>query len=149
MKTDKLGFIDSNIIVYAIDEESPFFKKANHFINQIDKLGINVCISPQIVGEVYSIITNPKRVRKPLGPNQAVEIIEAIWESGAFIKIYPKIDTIRTIINLIKQYQIKANNFYDAQIVATMLDNNIKVIYTVNTNDFKVFKEIKVINPLE
>jgi len=149
MRADKLGFIDSNIIVYAIDEESPFFKKANHFINQIDKLDMNVCISPQIVGEVYSIITNPKRVRKPLNPEQAVEIIEAIWESDAFIKIYPKIDTMRTTINIIKQYQIRANNFYDAQIVATMLDNNIGLIYTVNVKDFEIFKEIKAINPLK
>ena len=149
MRADKLGFIDSNIIVYAIDEESPFFKKANHFINQIDKLDMNVCISPQIVGEVYSIITNPKRVRKPLNPEQAVEIIEAILESDAFIKIYPKIDTMRTTINIIKQYQIRANNFYDAQIVATMLDNNISLIYTVNVKDFETFKEIKAINPLK
>jgi len=46
---------------------------------------------------------------------------------------------------LIKKYNVRGKRIHDANIVATMLCNEIKIIFTKNLVDFKVFKEIQII----
>lgn len=51
------------------------------------------------------------------------------------------------IISLLKKYDIKKQEIFDTQLVATMLSNGVRRIYTFNKEDFKKYKEIKVITP--
>ena len=37
--------------------------------------------------------------------------------------------------------------FYDLQLLATMLGNNVRRIYTFNTDDFDWFERIEVLTP--
>ncbi|MFQ6083657.1 MAG: PIN domain-containing protein [Candidatus Aminicenantia bacterium] len=148
MKTDEVVFLDTNILVYAVEIDNPLHKKAERVINELNKSNLLSCISPQIIGELYVTITNPRKIKKACSPNEAFDIVRVFWETETFLKIYPKRTTLERTLNLVKQYQIKAMNFYDAQIVATMLDNNVNLIYTVNVKDFEMFEEIKAVNPL-
>jgi predicted nucleic acid-binding protein len=63
--------------------------------------------------------------------------------------LYPKESTLRLTLDLVNHYQLKSLDFFDAQIVATMLDNGISTIYTVNEQDFAIFEEIKAVNPFK
>ncbi len=147
MKTDRLILIDSNIWVYGVKEDSPFYKQARSIIDRANKGEIRTCISPQILGEFYTVVTNPQKTSPPLTPDEAVEIIKSLLSTEAVLTIYPSKNTLEITLELVRRYQIKALDFFDAYIVATMLDNRVEKIYTVNDKDFKPFKEIEVINP--
>ena len=149
MKADEIAFIDTNILVYALDTESPFHLKAINFVNRTARGELEIGISPQVVGELYATITNPRKASHPLPPNEAIAAITSIWEAENIQRIFPKQQTLELTLDLVKHYQLKSMDFFDAQIVATMLDNGVTTIYTVNEQDFAIFKEIKALNPLK
>ncbi len=149
MKADEIAFIDTNILVYALDTESPFHLKAIDFVNGTARGELEIGISPQVVGELYATITNPRKASHPLLPNEAIDAITPIWEAENTQRIFPGQETLELTLDLVKRYQLKSLDFFDAQIVATMLDNGISTIYTVNENDFAIFKEIKAVNPFK
>ncbi|MBU1262709.1 PIN domain-containing protein [bacterium] len=149
MKIGNLIFIDTNILVYSVDKDSPYHQETRDLIDKIDNRQVLACLSPQILGEFYSTITNPKKIKKPLTPDEAVEIVEGFLEADTVEKIYPTETTFTITLDLVRRYQIKALDFFDAYIVATMLDNRVRKLCTANDKDFKVFNEIEVINPLK
>lgn len=53
----------------------------------------------------------------------------------------------RGILDDAKENNIRAQEFFDVLIVATMLDNDIDTIYTANEDDFSKYNEINVYNP--
>ena len=150
MKADEIAFIDTNILVYALDTESPFHLKAIDFVNRTARDGLGMGISPQVVGELYATITNPKKASHPLSPNEAIDVIGSIWEAENIRRIFSKQgSTLKLTLELVKRYQLKSMDFFDAQIAATMLDNGVTTIYTVNESDFAIIEEIKAINPFK
>jgi predicted nucleic acid-binding protein len=50
-------FIDTNILVYATDDESPFQAKSLGMLKQLMADGIDFAISPQIVREYLVVLT--------------------------------------------------------------------------------------------
>ena len=149
MKADEIAFIDTNILVYALDTESSFHLKAIDFVNRTTHGELKMGICPQVVGELYATITNPKKASHPLSPSEAIDAITPIWEAENTQRIFPKQETLELTLDLVKRYQLKSLDFFDAQIVATMLDNGISTIYTVNEQDFAIFEEIKAVNPFK
>jgi predicted nucleic acid-binding protein len=55
-------------------------------------------------------------------------------------------NTITHTINLVFT---KKTSFFDALLIQTMIENNIKIIYTENDKIFKKVKGIKAINPFK
>ena len=143
----EISLIDTNVLVYAADKTSKLHLGAKN----IRDLGIsgkkNLCICPQILEEFFAIVTDPKRVKNPRNPKEVIKEIEKYIKSRNIIKIYPKEDVMIHIISLLKKYDIKKQEIFDTQLVATMLSNGVRRIYTFNKEDFKKYKEIKVITP--
>ncbi|MBL7125371.1 MAG: PIN domain-containing protein [Dehalococcoidales bacterium] len=149
MKADEIAFLDTNILVYAVETDNPLHKRATALMDRANTGELAICLSPQIMGELYSTITNPRKIRKACPLDEAVDIVKSLWESDTILKIYPKQETLDLTLDLVKRYQLKSLDFFDAQIVATMVDNGVTTIYTVNENDFAIFKEIKAVNPFK
>jgi len=149
MKAGEIAFLDTNILVYAVETDNPLHKRATALMDRANTGELAICLSPQIMGELYSTITNPRKIRKACPLDEAVDIVKSLWESDTILKIYPKQETLDLTLDLVKRYQLKSLDFFDAQIVATMVDNGVTTIYTVNENDFAIFKEIKAVNPFK
>ncbi|MFH0775095.1 MAG: PIN domain-containing protein [bacterium] len=142
--------IDSNILVYSYDINSPYHKKAKELMDRKVFLGkINACIAHQTLYEFYAVITDPKRVVSPLNPVKANEVIEAYQKAVNLRKIFPLSTTLKTTIDLLKKYSVSKQTIFDLVLIATMLDNGIKGIYTANEVHFKPFDFLEVINPIK
>lgn len=139
--------IDTNIIVFAHNADSPHQQKANQLIEDVLNLKFEACISHQNLLEFFSIVTNSRRVEKPLSSQEAFFLIETYLSSSRIIKIYPSIKTFSHTISLSQKLSLAKAEIFDCYLVATMLENNVFTIYTENTAHFKCYKNIKVINP--
>lgn len=140
-ESNEIFLIDSNILVYAYEEQASFKKeKAQELIIKIIKEN-NVCaVSSQNLAEMASaFIVKGKCNLELIG-----KVVEDINKSKNFLKISYNLKTINFALNIHKNFKIP---FWDALIIATMKENNIPNIYTENIKDFK-FEGIKVINPL-
>ena len=102
MRAGELAFLDTNILVYATERDNPLHGKAVEIVDRINSGEVEACISPQVMGELYSTITNPKKIRKPCPPAEAVEIVRILWEARGVRKIYPKEETLQLTLDLVR-----------------------------------------------
>lgn len=142
--------IDTNILVYAHNEDSIYNDKASAFLERImnerdDEGNLSVCIPSQVLIEFINVITR-QNVEKPLTLSEAIEVVQEYLETG--IRIINHRDTqIQTFLELLSSVTTRKKVF-DVALVATLKDNNINGLYTVNIDDFKEFDFLEVKNPL-
>lgn len=87
------------------------------------------------------------RLEAPLPLSEAKIIVEDYLQSDAEI-IYPKQTQLITLLELLDSVKSRKKVF-DVALVATLKDNGIQGLYTVNTNDFEEFSFLEVKNPLQ
>jgi len=143
---DKFFMLDTNILIYALDEESIFYEKAKEIRDKAEMGEIEACVCPQVLYEFFAVVTDAQRTRKPLIPKLAIKEIENYVRSKSIKKIYPNDTTIKKVTALVKKYKTRRQEIFDIKLVATMLDNHIRNIYTSDP-DFKKYSELRVINP--
>ena len=142
--------IDTNILVYAHNTGAAHHERAKAFIegvmSETDENGkYQVCIPSQVLIEFLNVITW-SRLESPLSLNQATEIVKDYFHSGADI-IHPSPNQLNTLFELLESVKSRKKVF-DVALVATLKDNGIQGLYTVNTTDFAEFSFLDVRNPL-
>lgn len=123
-------FIDTNIWVYASYTQSPWHHKAIQKLNDLQAENCEFYISVQVLREYARVTTS-----------EAVLSYTEILNNLQFFRNNTEVlsETSQTFIQLeqlISQYNIKGKSIFDANIVATMLEYDIKTLLTHNTKDF-------------
>jgi len=141
--TEPLYLIDSNVLVYGYDQTDPQKHKiAQKLLEQCWKKTRIFAISSQNLAEFFVIVT--KKIPHPLSLEEAEQIIaDIIHFSHWHVLRYDE----QTLLKAIGLYRKGGKHFWDAVIVATMLQNSIFHIYTENAKDFSVYDFINIINP--
>jgi predicted nucleic acid-binding protein len=147
MTTSKVCLLDTNVLVYAADKNSPFFESSRKLIESGFAGKIDLCISPQTISEFFAVITDSKRVDNPRTQEEALTEIKKYLQSKRIRKIYPGPETSNTMVDLLERYPVKKQEIFDLQLVATMLSNRVKRIFTFNREDFLKFADIEVMEP--
>jgi predicted nucleic acid-binding protein len=147
MITSETGLVDANVLVYAINENAEHHTVALKFVESGLNGEIPISFTPQVFSEFFATVTNPKRITAVLSREDAVSEIENYFLKGEGDIVFIHQGTLDKMIELIKKYQVSAQDIFDLQIVATMLSNNITRIYTYNEKDFSRYTEIEVLNP--
>ena len=139
------GLIDANVLVYAMDADAPQHAASRALIESARDESTTLYITAQIICELYSIVTNARRVAKP---RSAAEAFIAISSLVAILQTLPvPVSTVDTLLGLIRRHPVTGGDIFDLQIVATMIANGVFRIYTFNVEDFKVFSELEVLRP--
>ena len=145
--SERMGLVDTNILIYRADQDSIFHLPSVNLINCGLKGEVSLCLAPQNLTEFYAVMTNPKRVTNPIAPVDARVEIERYLQSQNIRKIYQNADLIPTLLKLIDKYPPTRQQIFDLQLIATMLVNNITRIYTFNAKHFQPYQEIEVTVP--
>ena len=147
MITSELGLLDTNILVYAADQASPFHQAARILRQKGLRKELSLCVCPQVLNEFFAVVTNPKRVSNPRDQKEALREMERYYHSKNILKIYPSSAIIERIMDLLRRYEVTRQEIFDVQLVATMLANNVTRLYTYNQSHFIRFKEIEALTP--
>ena len=139
---DKI-FIDTNILVYMANEDSPFYSKVRKIFETIAG-DYELWISRQILREYTVIMTRPESLEKPITPEEVISDLEK-FENIFYIADENKKVT-ENLKKLIRNYKLIGKRIHDANIVATMEANSISVLFTLNLDDFKNFKGISLLD---
>ena len=83
-----------------------------------------------------------------LGAKEAQYRIKTLFESKRTLFFDVGKETILKGIELTRRYERQVLRTNDAVIAASMLENNVKTIYTDNEKDFRKVEGLEVINPL-
>ncbi len=140
--------IDSNILVYAYNEDVEFHEKALEILENALNKRIDTVISDKNLYEFFAIITDKKRVENPVTIERAIEIINFLVDSNIKI-IYSSPFVLSETLTLIGKYKIKKQEVFDLNLVALMIKNKIDTIISANDQHFKNIEEINVFNPFK
>ena len=140
MTKDKIFFIDTNVLIYALEKEASEKKEiAKSIIDECFDGKNFLAVSNQILAEFFFIATEKLKVDK----NEAKKVMEKIIERETITKTRYTEETTLSAVDIQKESKMP---FWDSLIAATMLENNIGTIYTENTRDFSI-AGITAINP--
>ncbi len=137
--------VDSNIIIYALDNKSIFFKEAEIFFSFfLKKHRINLYIAHQNILEVEKVFIDFYRLKR----EKVIKTIQSFLEVYNFIVISPLPTTLSYYHKLIQEKNKKIDLF-DYYLAATYLDNKINNLFTINVKNFSFIKELNIINPFK
>jgi len=138
--------IDTNILVYAYNEDVEFHEEALKILENALNNKINAAIADKSLFEFFAIITDKKRVENPITVDETIEIIDFLVDSNIKI-IYSSPFSFLKTLELTKKYQVKRQDIFDINLISLMIQNKIDTIITADDKHFKNIKEIKVFNP--
>lgn len=128
-------FIDTNVLIYHsfedFDEEK--HKDAHIGLEYLAENNYEIFVSSQVLREFFAIATNEKFFKRQL--NKEFE--------DNFTVLFDTRSSLSELRQIVIKYQIKKQDVHDANIVATMITNGIKNIFSFNRKDFIYYKEIK------
>jgi predicted nucleic acid-binding protein len=132
--------VDTNILIYAINADSPKNKLAQRFLQEnIHELEV----SHQNIFEALRVLTHSK-FSKPMKPENAQNSVMAIVKECRIV--IPNYKTHYLALEWIKEHELIGNKIFDAYLAATAVSNGIYAIATDNGKDFKKFG-VTVVNP--
>ncbi len=92
-----VSLLDTNILIYANNEDSPFHFTCKALVEKAISSQIRAAIAIQNLIELYAVITDKKRVEHPLSPLKAKELIDFYKDQEAIQCITPEYKTFNTV----------------------------------------------------
>ncbi len=147
MTSSETYFLDTNILVYAADDTSPFYQASVAMRDKGMQGEISVCITPQVLSEFFSVITDPKRTKRPRSQKEAVAEVEKYIRAKNIRKIFAPTDSLTSMLDFLTRYPVIKQEVFDLQLVVTMLSNGVSRIFTYDRDGFAKYDEIEVLSP--
>jgi uncharacterized protein len=138
--------IDANLLLFAVDEESPFHSKASGWLNDQLNGDQRIGIPWQSLGAFVRVITREGAAKRPLTPTEAWQQVEG-WLADDIVWVpTPTPRHAEALGGLIKRYQLRGNLITDAQLAALAIQHGLEVCSA--DTDFARFTEVRWSNPL-
>lgn len=138
--------LDVNLLLFAVDEESPFHTRAREWLVQRLNESRRVAIPWQTIGGFLRIVTHPRALDHPLGPGEAMALVDAWLERDVVWIPTPGPSHAVILKELVELHDVRGNLMPDAQLAALAIEHGLTVCSA--DSDFARFGEIEWINPL-
>jgi len=139
--------VDTNILVYAHREDSPFHEQAFRCIAELAESRASWSIPWPCLHEFMAITTHPKIFAPPSPLAAAVAQVEAWLESPSLVLLSEERDHWSILQRIISASKATGPLIHDARIAALCLSHGIKELLTAD-RDFGRFRDLKTRNPL-
>ncbi|QDZ41598.1 type II toxin-antitoxin system VapC family toxin (plasmid) [Euhalothece natronophila Z-M001] len=127
--------VDTNILVYAIDEDSQFYATSRSVLQKKDK---TLFTTSKNITEFLTVMTRSSGYG--LSTETALNLLQKLIQQLEII--YPTPDSLATFLELVASYQPSGLKLHDFEIISIALANGICDIATFNQKDFQTITEI-------
>lgn len=143
--------LDTNVLVYAEQRKEPQHEEAKSLRDRALRGEIAACVSPQVLAEFYSVITNtgPRGPENPLTAQEATDRLRRYYESDSLAVIYSGPGTVTQLLALLASHPATGPGIFDVVLAATMLENGVAAIATYDQHTFPRLPGITVLTPGE
>jgi len=131
--------VDTNILIYGIDEDSKFFDQSRRILDHSD---YQLVTTSKNLVEFLTVVTRSSGYG--LETTTALEILDEIIQGIQII--YPSQDSLAILLELIQRYQPSGLQIHDFEIISIGLAAGIYDVATFNEKDFRAVKEISLLD---
>lgn len=138
--------IDANLLLFAIDENSPFHAQARAWLADQLSGERRVGMPWQSLAAFLRIATNPRIFERPLDPIQAWAYVEGWLADDMVWTPVPSHGHAAIFGKLVKHHRLQGDLIPDAQLAALAIEHGVEVCSA--DTDFARFTEVRWNNPL-
>lgn len=142
-----LALVDSNVLVYALYADAKQHDASLQLLDRAQDGQVSLCMAPQNFLEFFAVITDSRRVGAPYTAVAALEAIEKIQEMPGMTVLPVPLDVVTRVTELVRDHPVTRGAVFDANLVATMLGNDVHRIYTYDRSDFEQFSDLEILTP--
>ncbi len=139
--------LDTNILVYAHREDSPFHTKAFSLLKEISESKASWAIPYPCLHEFYAIVTHAKIFNPPTPIESAFEQMEAWLESPSLHLLGEAPRYFEILKQKMLAGKLQGAKVHDARIVSICIQNGVSLLYS-SDRDFNKIAGLKIQNPL-
>ena len=138
--------VDANILLYAVDETSPFHVRARTWLEAALSGPRRVGLPWQSLTAFVRIATNPRALVAPLSAAEAWEFVDGWLDAPTAWIPVPSIGHREILGGLITQLDVRGNLVADAVLAALCVEHGLTMISA--DSDFARFPEVNWVNPV-
>jgi len=140
-------FVDTNVLIYATNESSPWHGLANVALQEARRLGIELIISTQVLREYLATATRLNASGSGIPRADIFENLQTFQHEFTVVE-----DTrlvAAALETLARSVAVAGKQVHDANVVAAMQVYGIRYLLTNNGEDFARFAQFITVVPLE
>jgi len=139
--------VDTNILVYAHREDSPFHQTAFARLAELAQGPARWGIPWPCLHEFLAIVTHPRIYAPPTPLRRALEQVDA-WLESPTLALLTESDAHWTKLReLLTSARVAGAQVHDARVAALCLQHGVRELWSAD-RDFGRFAGVTVINPL-
>lgn len=144
-----MNSLDTNILVYAANEDCDEHGKANQLVNDALASPREWIVAEQVLYEYYKALRHPRILSKPLGASEAAEQIRFLRERSGFMVCCYETALWRRVFGQLSRPDFPYQRTHDEILAQTLLHNGVKTFYTRNSKDFRRAGFDRLVNPID
>lgn len=133
--------IDTNILVYAHQEQLPQHLKAKNYLTQLAEGSNRWGIPVFCLGEFLRVITHVKLWDAPFSASEACLALQNLLKAPSVQVLMPGLLYVDLLLETIQKSQTTGNLLFDAQIAALCLEHGVSSLVTED-RDFARFHRL-------
>ena len=138
--------VDTNILVYAHREESPWYRAADRCIAERAESGRPWGIPWPCIHEFLAIVTHPRVYDPPTPLHDAIEQVECWLEAPSLAMLGEGPDYWSVLRRTLDTSRVVGPRIHDARVASLCLQHGVRVLWSAD-RDLARFS-IPVVNPL-
>jgi len=142
---------DTNILFVALEESRPGHDAARRFLES-HAADDSFALCELVLLDLYGLLRNPITSARPLGPEQAVRLLDQLRSNPAWqVLDYPGPDAglMPRLWTAAATPGFARRRIYDTRLALTLRHHGVTELATSNIKDFEGFGFTRVWNPLE
>lgn len=139
--------VDTNILVYAHRDESPFHDAASRRLAELAEGIASWAVPWPCLHEFLSVVTHPRVFAPPTPLERALDQIEAWMESPSLVLLSESGAHWATLRQMLVGGRIAGPQVHDARVAALCRQHGVRELWSAD-RDFSRFGGINLVNPL-
>jgi toxin-antitoxin system PIN domain toxin len=139
--------IDTNVLVYAHREDSPWFEPASRRVAELAEGVAPWAIPWPCIHEFLGIVTHPRRYAPPTPLADALSQVDAWLEAPGLVLLAETQQHWVTLRAQVEAGLVAGPLVHDARIAALCIDHGVDELWTAD-RDFGRFPGLRTRNPL-
>jgi len=140
--------LDTNVLIYAQMPVFPEHEIVRKFLlTQLALPDMTLVVTPNILHEFIHIVTDGRRFDPPVSMAQAITLVRLYLGRTNVECVSTSESILLEAFSLIEHYNLGRKRIADTLFAATLMHFGVRELITCNPDDFRLFKDLKIIDP--